>query len=111
MKMLSAVLLACCLTPQVAHAQDENSDMALMQINPSTVKDSIDRGIRHIRLGHDRESGRYGTGVEDTATVLIALANSPRQYRLQDGPYISHAVDYLLGQRQAGGLIHDASAT
>lgn len=111
MKLLSAVLLTCCLTPHVAHAQAETPDMALMQINPSTVKDSIDRGIRHIRLGHDRETGRYGTGVEDTATVLIALANSPRQYRLQDGPYISHAVDFLLGQRQDSGLIHDASAT
>lgn len=83
----------------------------VIEVAPSTVQDSIDRAVRFLRSSQDPETGQYGSGVEDTARVLIALANSPRKYRVADGPFIGHAVDYLIAHKTATGLVVDASAT
>lgn len=84
------------------------TDEVQIFVTPSTVHDAIDRALRYVRGTQNLETGHYGAGVADTARVLVAMAESPRKYRLEDGPFISHAADFLLGMRQADGLIHDA---
>jgi squalene-hopene/tetraprenyl-beta-curcumene cyclase len=78
-----------------------------IQVSPSTVKDSIDRAVKHLRSLQDAETGAYGRGVDDTARVLIALADCPRKYRRLDGPFISRAIAFLESRRTASGLIVD----
>lgn len=79
--------------------------------SPPQVKDAIDRAVRYLRGTQDSNTGQYGEGVEDTARVLIAFAQSPRAYSIVDGPFIADAVEYLRSQRNDKGLISDALAT
>ncbi len=75
------------------------------------VGDAIDRAVRYLRGEQNRNTGQYGEGVEDTARVLIALAQSPRAYSIDDGPLVADAVDYLRDHRTGAGLIFDETAT
>lgn len=110
MKLLLPCVLALAAAPAPAQSPqaDRVEQTPAVIVSPSTVHSAIDRGLRFVRAGQDLATGRYGTGVADTAAVLVAMAESPRKYRLEDGPFISQGVDYLLGMKQAGGLIHDA---
>ena len=112
-----ALLVALLLSTQVDAGQEPRQatesapDAVSVEVAPSTVQDSIDRAVRYLRSTQDKETGQYGSGVEDTARVLIAFADSPRKYRAADGPFIGRALDYLLGQKTAAGLVVDATAT
>jgi len=112
MKLTTLFALLFALLPLRATAQEPSTpaQAADIAVAPSTVKDSIDRGIRHLRGLQDNETGQYGDGVEATAEVLIALAGSPRKYRVADGPFIGKAVEYLESRKTASGLVLDSSA-
>ena len=77
-----------------------------IRITPSSVKSSIDRAIRHLR-GQQRDDGSFDGSVWTTSQVLVALAESPRKYRVIDGPFMTKATDFLLSRRTATGLIVD----
>lgn len=79
------------------------------QVDRSKAKDAIDRGANWL-IDQQREDGSYGSYRGDvgiTAIVLRALADCPRGYREEDGPFISSAIQYLLNNRQPDGGIFE----
>ena len=76
----------------------------------SSLKDEIDLSIRWLRSVQDPKLGRYGSGVQDTAAVLTALASSPRHYTRIDGPFVAAGLDYLIGLQSAEGSIASSDA-
>ncbi|MDG1499878.1 MAG: hypothetical protein P8R48_07905 [Planctomycetota bacterium] len=82
-----------------------------MAVSSSHIKDRIDHAIRFLRADQNKNTGQFGNGVEDTARVLIAMADSPRKYTVIDGPFLESAADFLANQRDSKGLIFDATAT
>ena len=111
MKILALLLLVFAPLTQAAQETRPAKAPATVEVPPSTVKEGVDRAIRYLRSVQDKTDGHYGDGVEDTAEVLIALADSPRKYRVADGPFIGAAVDYLEAHKTEAGLVLDASAT
>jgi len=88
------------LLPLLAAAAPQSADL------PS-FKSDIDQSIRWLRAQQSRLDGSYGDAVEDTALVLIALAESPRAYRRGDGPFVARALDFLIEEQHADGWIAD----
>lgn len=95
---------------------------AAPDISVERVKVAIDRGANWL-IDHQLADGSYGGAAPDpaapataaptgspgiTAIVLHALAVCPREYREEDGPFISKAVEYLLAQKRDGGGIFAA---
>jgi len=71
------------------------------------LKSEIDGSIRWLRDKQEKD-GSYGGSVSDTAWVLQALANSPRHYTRDDGPFVRGALDFLaLRQDGETGAIFD----
>lgn len=69
----------------------------LLSIQAPSEKDQFDsflNPIREIQL----ENGSYGNDPTITANIVTAMALSPRAYRIDDGPFMSKAIDYLLKQ-------------
>jgi squalene-hopene/tetraprenyl-beta-curcumene cyclase len=104
------------ITASVPAPEDElvvaiGQDSGPAAVSSSHIKDSIDRSVRFLRADQDPKSGQFGGGVEDTARVLIAMADSPRKYTVMDGPFLESAADYLANNRDSTGLIFDANAT
>lgn len=93
---LGAAALAIGLAPS-ARAQDA-----------SKISDEIDPSLHWLRTKIELATGSYG-GVEPTALVLRAFAQSPRQYVPSDGPFIARAVAFLQGKQRADGSIADPS--
>jgi squalene-hopene/tetraprenyl-beta-curcumene cyclase len=72
----------------------------------SKISDEIDPALHWLRTKMELATGSYG-GVEPTALVLRAFAQSPRQYVPGDGPFIARAVAFLQGKQRADGSIAD----
>tara|TARA_R110002126_G_scaffold1490_8_gene8781 strand:+ start:3433 stop:5229 length:1797 start_codon:yes stop_codon:yes gene_type:complete len=85
---------------RVAELQDDLPDL----------KDVTDGAIRWLRGTQDRVDGSYAGGVEGTAWVLRALAESPRHYTPEDGVFVKDAVAFLVGKQNDTGAIVDADA-
>jgi hypothetical protein len=94
--------------PKAAPAQERKAERP--DERPLDLEDEIDASIRWLRSTQDEATGRYGSGVVDTAWVLHALAVSPRRYRRVDGPFVARALDWLAAGQRADGMIADASA-
>ena len=76
-----------------------------------SAKKSVDKGI-HFLKGQQSSDGSYGSHVGLTAMTLIAMAESYRVYREDDGPFVSRAAEWLAGQARADGAISgDATPT
>lgn len=74
------------------------------------LKSEVDQSVRWLRARQNPVDGSYGEGVEATSWALFALARSPRSYTVQDGPFISKAVAFVLGRQGSDGSIADADA-
>ena len=70
-------------------------------------KDEIDTSVRWLRFEQSRQDGSYGMSVWTTAVVLRAMAECPRQYGRNDGPFVTKALEYLVSQQKADGSIAD----
>jgi len=73
------------------------------------LKGTIDGSIRWLRSVQDPKSGSYGSGVETTAWVLLALAKSPRHYQVTDGPFVARGLDYVSAQQRSDGSFGELS--
>ncbi|HJO26904.1 MAG TPA: prenyltransferase/squalene oxidase repeat-containing protein [Planctomycetota bacterium] len=77
----------------------------------SSLKLRLDAAARWLRDQQEPNSGYYGDKnrgqVETTAWVLRALAECPRHYQHQDGPFISLAIDFLTRHQSSDGSIRD----
>lgn len=112
--LTTAALLAGLTLPTAAQERPETRPTQaapapqelVIQVAPSTVKDSIDRAVKHLRTTL-QEDGSYDGSVRTTSQVLIALAECPRKYRVIDGPFVTRAVAYLESQSGPTGLIVD----
>ncbi|MEM7263652.1 MAG: prenyltransferase/squalene oxidase repeat-containing protein, partial [Planctomycetota bacterium] len=79
-------------------------------MSPDAVKKATDRGANFL-IDNRRPDGGYGTYIDDvgiTALVVQALATCPRAYREDDGPFISKAIEYLLGKQKENGGFYNA---
>lgn len=77
-------------------------------INQSVLKSAIDKGANWL-IDHQRSDGSWGSMAGDpgiTGMVLKALADTPRAYREQDGPFVSAAVKSLLDHQQKDGGVY-----
>lgn len=75
------------------------------------AKKAVDKGLRFLR-SKQAENGSYGDHVGVTATVLKAYAESHRDYKVDEGPFVSRAADWLIGQQRVDGAISgEATAT
>ena len=83
---------------------------AVAQESQLDLKGDIDRSIRWLRARQDPVKGSYGSGVEDTAWVLRALAVSPRHYQRGDGPFVANALEFLETRQGEHGAIADAGS-
>ena len=90
--------------PQAAAPAAARAPWPMPTLLVEEAKRSADRGLHFLRY-QQGESGAYGDHVGLTAMVLIAFAESHRAYRVEDGPFISLAVRWLLTQARADGAI------
>lgn len=104
--LLSLLLLVLGSLWTSAQAQGEPTELRDL---PS-FSDEIDTSIRWLRSQQERATGAYGAGVEATALVLVALAESPRAYGRADGPFVAGALDFLVAQQREDGSIADEDA-
>jgi len=74
------------------------------------LKGAMDHSVRWLRSKQNAQSGSYGGALEPTAWTLLALARCPRNYGVQDGPFVARALDYLLEHCAPDGSIHSAGA-
>jgi squalene-hopene/tetraprenyl-beta-curcumene cyclase len=80
-------------------------------LDAQSLKDVIDQEIRGLREAQN-DDGSYGptAGQPDvTASVLLALASSPRRYTDADGPFIRKAADWLVAKQLEDGSLRAAS--
>lgn len=108
---LACVALFGCASLSSAQTSAVAKPAAAAQEPELDLKDELDPSIAWLRGTQDVKSGSYGGGVEATAWVLRAYADSPRKYRRIDGPYVSRALDFLVQRQQSDGSIHDDGAT
>ncbi len=102
-----SLVLACAVAGSEADAAE---DTAPALVSKSDVKAASDRAANWL-IDHQRADGSYGIYLADvgvTAMVVHALADCPRAYREEDGPFISLAVEYLLKNVQADGGVYNA---
>lgn len=75
------------------------------------AKKSTDKGLRFLR-SQQNEDGSYGKHVGLTSIALLAFAESHRDYKVDDGPFISAAVRWLQAQiREDGAITGDSTPT
>jgi squalene-hopene/tetraprenyl-beta-curcumene cyclase len=97
---LLALAVACAFAFPAAAPPARSADK-----DPRAVaKDSIDRGLKWLRT-KQAEDGSWSDHPGVTALVLTAYCRSPRAYRETDGPFIRHAVSYLLSLQKEDGSI------
>ncbi len=79
----------------------------------SRTKDAIDRGVGFLRSRFDVAQGAWlVNGKPDagiTGLLVTALATSPRNYRIDDGPFIAKPLAYLAKLQREDGSIHDGT--
>ena len=68
------------------------------------ARKAVDLGIAFLR-SKQAENGSYGNHVGLTAMVLTAMAESHRAYRVEDGPFVRLAAEWLVAQQRADGAI------
>jgi squalene-hopene/tetraprenyl-beta-curcumene cyclase len=107
MKKLTLVL--ACASLLAAPTLPAPAPQASAELDPSVVKESIDRALRWLRSQQDEHSGAYGSA-STTILVLRAFCESPRAYRTSDGPFVSRAVARLCQLQQPDGSIADPDA-
>lgn len=76
--------------------------LALLLPQAPSEKDLFDEVLSQVRLTQAAD-GHYGSGLQDTAHALIALALSPRAYRVDDGPFFRDAALWLAAHRDEAG--------
>ncbi len=59
-----------------------------------SAKDLFDHTLAGLRMTQ-AEDGSYGSGVLDTANVILGLTLGPRAYRSEDGPFVRDAVAFM----------------
>ena len=106
--LLSLPLL---LAPAAPLAQDiDPKTVTEESVSSFDLKGTVDVAIRWMRARQSAD-GSYEEKVMTTSLVLLALAESPRQYRVSDGPFIRDAVEFLASrQDQSTGKISDEGA-
>jgi squalene-hopene cyclase-like protein len=74
------------------------------------LKQLLDFQLSTLRLSQNSD-GSYGRGLQDTAYVVLAFSLGPRAYRVEDGPFIRRAVEFLLREtpRAAAKLERDST--
>ncbi|MCH2103140.1 MAG: hypothetical protein MK297_03900 [Planctomycetes bacterium] len=101
--LLSLPLLLCPLAPT---AQDPTTATA-ETVSQFDLKGTIDASVRWMRA-RQSEDGSYEGKVGTTSLVLLSLAESPRKYRAQDGPFIQDAIEFLASRQDPNtGTIAD----
>lgn len=58
-------------------------------------KGAADRAVQWLVAQQDKENGSYGGTLENTALTLYGMAICHRQYRLDDGPFVRRAYEFL----------------
>lgn len=79
-------------------------------LSASKVSDAIDPALHWLRAQQDPKTGGYG-GVDTTALVLRAFAESPRKYVTSDGPFMHRALAFLAASARPDGAIAPAGAS
>jgi len=80
---------------------------AAKSVDAKTIGDArkaVDKGIAFLR-SKQADNGSYGSHVGLTAMALVAMAESHRAYRIEDGPFVRLAADWLVAQQRADGAI------
>ena len=80
---------------------------ATKSVDAKTIGDArkaVDKGITFLR-SKQAENGSYGNHVGLTSMALVAMAESHRAYRVEDGPFVRLAADWLVAQQRADGAI------
>lgn len=102
-----AVLLAMGVSLSAAPAFAQKLDPKLV----SKTKKAVDHGLNFLRKKQEK-NGSYGNHVGLTSMVLLAFAESHRNYKLDEGPFISGAAEWVVQQARADGAITgDATPT
>lgn len=103
--------IALSLAPLSPAAQDLDPKAATAEnVSEFKLKDTIDVSIRWVRARQSGD-GSYEEKVMTTSMVLLALAESPRKYRVTDGPFIRDAVEFLASRQDKDtGKISDPDA-
>lgn len=73
------------------------------------LKDEIGLTVSWLKTQQDPQTGSYG-GWKETVWALKIFAQSPWHHGYDDGPFISRAVDILVGMQQPTGFIHEPGA-
>lgn len=114
--LLALVIVGCAALdratalPQDPAAGQSGQKPAAAAERPLDFKDAIDESLRWLRFAQDMRDGGYGGSVETTAIVLRGMAECPRKYGRNDGPFVQRALDYLVVHQAPDGSIHDADA-
>lgn len=116
---LSAALALTLAAPQAPLAAPAPTPAPAIAATPAlspelveSAKRAVDKGVHFLRAQQSAEDGSYGQHVGLTAMALLAMAESYRAYRMEDGPFISRAATWLAGQARADGAISgDATPT
>ena len=107
--MLSSALVGQAIAapaPGVA-APAPAAALATKSVDAKTIGDArkaVDKGITFLR-SKQAENGSYGNHVGLTSMALVAMAESHRAYRVEDGPFVRLAADWLVAQQRADGAI------
>ncbi|MCE9593304.1 MAG: hypothetical protein K8S98_03830 [Planctomycetes bacterium] len=78
---------------------------------PSPNQEAIQAAVAWMRASQDATTGRYGSGVEDTALALRAFNECPTHYLTSDGPFVTKALEFLATRQREDGAICDAGAS
>ena len=103
-------LVTLCLFFIVAAAERALAQKPATHAPDVDIEATVDDSIAWLRNAQDKLKGSYAGGVEGTAWVLRAIADSPRHYRRIDGPFVAKALEFLALHAQKDGAICDEDA-
>ena len=107
MKRFVWAATALALTLVASPAQAGGLDAKLTD----AAKKSVDKGLHFLR-GKQEKNGSYGNHVGLTSMALLAFVESHRDYKADEGPFISEALKWLVSQaREDGAITGDATPT
>ena len=79
-------------------------------ITVSLLEEELDRSLHWLRSQFDPSKKTFGSVAAD-AHALLAFAESPRKYRLSDGPFMSLPFHNLIQAQAEDGSFGDAETT